>query len=178
MSGDLLLKLRSENVSVSATDDYRDRVSLLDNFSLLLSSVKLSDQHTFTCMQTDRTDIKEFYIDVVVHSESTLGFQKNGDGPRRLAKLLINLLFFCTAEAPTELSITNKAEDLEIGKPTKVWLFFFFFFYFSKWQTVSISPPAATNQGKSLHLSRGISKARWRHRYYSNEFSQVILMNT
>lgn len=69
MSGDLLLKLRDENVSVSNTEDYKDRVSLLANFSLLLSSVKLSDQHTFTCMQTDISDIKEFYIDVVVHSE-------------------------------------------------------------------------------------------------------------
>lgn len=60
---------------------------------------------------------------------------------------LINLSFFCIAEAPTELSITDKAEDLEIGKPTKVRLFFFFFP--SERQTFS-SPPAATNQGKSL----------------------------
>lgn len=69
MSGDLLLKRRGENVSFSDTDEYRGRVSLLANFSLLLSSVKLSDQHTFTCVQTDISDIKEFFIGVVVHSE-------------------------------------------------------------------------------------------------------------
>lgn len=69
LSGDLLVKRRDQNVSVSATDDYKDRVSMSDNFSLLLSSAKLSDQRTFTCMQADGSDIQEFSISVVVYSE-------------------------------------------------------------------------------------------------------------
>lgn len=90
LSGDLLVKQRDQNVSVSATDDYKDRVSMSANFSLLLSSAKLSDQRTFTCMQADGSDIKEFNINVVVY------------------------------KAPMEVSITDKAEELEIGKPTKL----------------------------------------------------------
>lgn len=69
LSGDLLVKQRDQNVSVSATGDYKDRVSMSANFSLLLSSAKLSDQRTFTCMQADGYDIKEFTINVVVYSE-------------------------------------------------------------------------------------------------------------
>lgn len=59
-------------MTVSATDDYKDRVSMSANFSLLLSSAKLSDQHTFTCMQADGSDIQEFSINVVVYSELIL----------------------------------------------------------------------------------------------------------
>ncbi|XP_075892411.1 CD166 antigen homolog A-like isoform X1 [Nelusetta ayraudi] len=90
LSGDLLVKRRDQNVSVSATDDYKDRVSMSANFSLLLSSAKLSDQRTFTCMQADGSDIQEFSTSVVVY------------------------------KAPMEVSITDKAEELEIGKPTKL----------------------------------------------------------
>lgn len=48
-----------------------------------------------------------------------------------------------------EVSITDKAEELEIGKPTKVGFFFvvFLLFFFSKCQTIFFTP---TNQGKSL----------------------------
>lgn len=47
-----------------------------------------------------------------------------------------------------EVSITNKAEELEIGKPTKVGFFCCFFYsFFSKCQTIFFTP---TNQGKSL----------------------------
>lgn len=173
-----LLKLKGGNVTVNAAAaDYKDRVSLLANFSLLLSSLKLSDQHTFSCMQTDSSDIKEFHIDVVVHSE--LGRWIPANGPTRTPNPHIKrfLLFFFVfiAEAPTHLSVTDMAEDLEIGKPTKVGLFFCFF---PQLPNIFSSPAGATNQGEIPHSSRGISKVLWRHRYYSNEFSQVILMNT
>lgn len=73
-----------------------------------------------------------------------------------------------------EVSITDKAEELEIGKPTKVGVFLVFFF-FSKCQTIFFY---SYKSREIPHLCRGVLKARRRHRYYSNEFSQVILMNT
>lgn len=62
---------------------------------------------------------KKFYINARARLRCAV------NAPLYLQKPVINRFFFM-AEAPTELSITDKAEDLEIGKPTKVGLFFFF----------------------------------------------------
>lgn len=74
-----------------------------------------------------------------------------------------------------EVSITDKAEELEIGKPTKVGFFFFFTLFFLQMPNYFFY---SYKSREIPHLSRGVLKARRRHRYYSNEFSQVILMNT
>ena len=70
--GDLLVKNANQNVSITATDEYKGRVSLAANSSLLLSSAKLTDQRTFTCMMVLSSDIKEFPVSVEIYSEYEL----------------------------------------------------------------------------------------------------------
>ncbi|XP_030008620.1 CD166 antigen homolog A-like isoform X1 [Sphaeramia orbicularis] len=89
LSGDLLVK-KQQNVSVSATDEYKHRVSMAANSSLLLSAARLSDQRTFTCMVVTDADITEFPVNVVIY------------------------------KTPAGLEISDKAEELEIGKLTKL----------------------------------------------------------
>lgn len=60
------------NVTVMATDEYKDRVSMAANSSLLLSEAKLADQRTFTCMAVASSDVTEYPVNVVVYSEYTL----------------------------------------------------------------------------------------------------------
>lgn len=69
LSGDLLLKQRNQNASISTTDEYKGRVSMAEDFSLLLSAAKLSDQRTFTCMVVAHADISEYPVNVLVYSE-------------------------------------------------------------------------------------------------------------
>ncbi|KAM6988693.1 CD166 antigen homolog A-like isoform 2-T2 [Tautogolabrus adspersus] len=90
LPGDLLVKQKNQNVSISATDEYKGRVSLAANSSLLLSAATLSDQRTFTCMVVAGADIAEFPVTVVIN------------------------------KMPAELEIYDKAEELEIGKLTKL----------------------------------------------------------
>lgn len=70
ISGDLLVKKLDQNVSVLASDEYRTRVSMADNSSLLLSAAKLLDQRTFTCMIVVGSNIKEYPVNVIIYSES------------------------------------------------------------------------------------------------------------
>ncbi|XP_026219195.1 CD166 antigen homolog isoform X1 [Anabas testudineus] len=90
LTGDLLVKRNNLNVSISATDEYKGRVSMALNSSLLLSAAKLSDQRTFTCMVVSVADITEYPVNVVIY------------------------------KTPAGLEISDRVEELEIGKPTKL----------------------------------------------------------
>lgn len=90
ISGDLLVKWKGQNVSISATDEYKVRINMADNSSLLLSEAKLTDQRTFTCMVVTGADIPEYPVNVVIY------------------------------KTPEGLEISDKAEELEIGKLTKL----------------------------------------------------------
>ncbi|XP_054649976.1 CD166 antigen homolog isoform X2 [Dunckerocampus dactyliophorus] len=89
LSGDLLVKQKDRNLSISATDEYSGRINMAANLSLLLNAAKLTDQRTFTCMVV-LGDIKEYPVQVVIN------------------------------KAPTEVEISDKAEELEFGKLTKL----------------------------------------------------------
>lgn len=69
VSGDLLVKPKDQNATVIANDEYKGRVSMADNSSLLLSAATLSDQKTFTCMVVAGADIVEYPVHVLIHSE-------------------------------------------------------------------------------------------------------------
>lgn len=90
LSGDLLVKQKNQNVSISATDEYKGRVSMAANSSLLLSEAKLVDQRTFTCMVVAGADITEYPVNVVIY------------------------------KTPAGLEISDKAEEIEIGKLNKL----------------------------------------------------------
>lgn len=90
LPGDLLVRQKDQNASIIASDEYKDRVSMAANSSLLLSAAKLTDQRTFTCMVVAGADITEYPVNVVIY------------------------------KMPGDLEISDKAEELEIGKPTKL----------------------------------------------------------
>ncbi|XP_034557572.1 LOW QUALITY PROTEIN: CD166 antigen homolog [Notolabrus celidotus] len=90
LPGDLLVKQKNQNVSISATDEYKGRVSLAANSSLLLSEATLSDQRTFTCMVVAGADIAEYPVNMVIY------------------------------KTPAGLEILDKAEEIAIGKLTKL----------------------------------------------------------
>ncbi|KAM4627814.1 activated leukocyte cell adhesion molecule b isoform 2-T2 [Polymixia lowei] len=89
-SGDLLVQQNDLNVTIAASTEYKGRVSMAENSSLLISAAKLSDQKTFTCMVVAGGDITEYPVNVLIH------------------------------KAPSGLEISEKAEELEIGKLTKL----------------------------------------------------------
>ncbi|KAM9348266.1 CD166 antigen homolog A [Symphorus nematophorus] len=70
--GDLLIKqARSDEPTVQATDDYAQRVSIDDKFSLLITQASLKDQKTFTCMVVSETNLMEYPVSVSVHKKPT-----------------------------------------------------------------------------------------------------------
>lgn len=68
--GDLLIKqARNDQATVQATDDYAQRISIDDKFSLLITQASLKDQKTFTCMVVSDTNLMEFPVSVLVYSK-------------------------------------------------------------------------------------------------------------
>ncbi|XP_067364230.1 CD166 antigen homolog A-like isoform X2 [Channa argus] len=86
----LLIMDKNQSISITATDEYRDRISMAPNSSLLLSAAKLTDQRAFICMVVTREDITEYPVNVVIY------------------------------KTPAGLEISDKVEELEIGKLTKL----------------------------------------------------------
>ncbi|KAM6907583.1 CD166 antigen homolog [Xenentodon cancila] len=69
-AADLLVKqVRSNQVTIQATDGYAQRVSIDDKYSLLITKASLRDQKTFTCMVVSPVDIKEYLVQVFVHKK-------------------------------------------------------------------------------------------------------------
>ncbi|MBN3297969.1 C166A protein, partial [Amia calva] len=65
---DLLTKqAQKEDVKIVAENDYKDRISVATNYSLLISQAKLQDQNTFTCMVVTPGDITEYSVTVHVY---------------------------------------------------------------------------------------------------------------
>lgn len=62
----------NNEITVLTTDEYKGRVNMAENSSLLLSEVKLADQKTFTCMVVASSDVIEYPFNVVVYSEYRL----------------------------------------------------------------------------------------------------------
>ncbi|XP_071317643.1 CD166 antigen homolog A isoform X3 [Trachinotus anak] len=68
--GDLLIKqARSDQATVQATDNYAQRISIDDKFSLLITQASLTDQKTFTCMVVSESNLMEFPVSVVVNKK-------------------------------------------------------------------------------------------------------------
>ncbi|XP_051793629.1 CD166 antigen homolog [Acanthochromis polyacanthus] len=68
--GDLLIKqTRNDQATIQATDDYAQRVSTDDKFSLLINQASLKDQRTFTCMVVSVTDLLEYPVSVIVYKK-------------------------------------------------------------------------------------------------------------
>ncbi|XP_030632374.1 activated leukocyte cell adhesion molecule b [Chanos chanos] len=65
-SGDLIVKSRGQNATVSASEEYQDRVSVSEDLSLHIAKTTLTDEKVFTCMVVVGADILEFPIHVTI----------------------------------------------------------------------------------------------------------------
>uniref|UniRef100_A0A8C6S316 Activated leukocyte cell adhesion molecule a n=1 Tax=Neogobius melanostomus TaxID=47308 RepID=A0A8C6S316_9GOBI len=88
--GDLLVKQDQKEATVQATDGYAQRVSIDDNYNLLISEATLMDQRTFTCMVVSVSNLNEFPVSIQVHKK------------------------------PSALQIMDQAQVLHKDKPTMV----------------------------------------------------------
>lgn len=69
-SGDILLKqAQKDEPKIIAIDSYKDRASIGPDSSLLISQAALDDQRVFTCMVVSMYNLKEYPVEVEVHSE-------------------------------------------------------------------------------------------------------------
>ncbi|CAM4729914.1 unnamed protein product [Leuciscus chuanchicus] len=76
--GDLLVKQAvKEQATVSATDGYKNRVSIAANSSLLISQGSLTDQRVFTCMVVSFSNLEEFPVEVKVYKKPSTPVIKN-----------------------------------------------------------------------------------------------------
>ncbi|KPP77310.1 CD166 antigen A precursor-like [Scleropages formosus] len=111
--GDLLVKqAHMDEVTIQATGFYKDRVSMGNDSSLLISRATLEDQKTFTCMEVGPADIKEYSTNVLVYSEYSGEITAND-----LAEGFAGL---GGGEKPSAPQIKDKVKELENGKLTAV----------------------------------------------------------
>ncbi|KAI4884949.1 hypothetical protein NFI96_016665 [Prochilodus magdalenae] len=93
-SGDLLVKqAQKDEAKISATDGYKDRISIMPDSSLQITKATLADQRVFTCMVVSMSNLNEYLVKVDVHKR------------------------------PSAPEIRNKASQLENGKLTPVSVF-------------------------------------------------------
>ncbi|KAJ8399039.1 hypothetical protein AAFF_G00417060 [Aldrovandia affinis] len=65
--GDILTKASDpEEANIQATNNYKDRVSIAPNASLLIANATLDDKKTFTCMVVTMGDVKEYPVSIEV----------------------------------------------------------------------------------------------------------------
>lgn len=54
---------------ITATDSYKNRTSIEPDSSLLILQAVIDDQRLFTCMVVSMSNLKEYPVEVEVHSE-------------------------------------------------------------------------------------------------------------
>lgn len=62
------MKRAGQNASVSDDVNYKTRVSMKEDFSLVITKVTMDDQRTFTCMVV-AGDILEFPVELSIYSK-------------------------------------------------------------------------------------------------------------
>ncbi len=67
--GNILVKHRDQNATVSNDVNYKNRVSIKKDFSLVITQVAIADQRTFTCMVVEKEDIFEYPVQLAIYSE-------------------------------------------------------------------------------------------------------------
>ncbi len=65
----LVKQAQKDEATISATDGYKSRVSIAANSSLLISQSSLADQRVFTCIVVTFNNLKEYSVEVKIHSE-------------------------------------------------------------------------------------------------------------
>ncbi|XP_051539673.1 CD166 antigen homolog A isoform X2 [Myxocyprinus asiaticus] len=76
--GDLLVKqVQKDDAIMSATDGYKNRVSIATNSSLLITQGSLTDQRIFTCLVVSLTNLDEYPVEVKVYKKPSAPVIKN-----------------------------------------------------------------------------------------------------
>ncbi|XP_052471806.1 CD166 antigen homolog A-like isoform X1 [Carassius gibelio] len=86
--GNILVKQQNQNASIHADVNYKNRVSIKKDFSLVITQVTMVDQRTFTCMAVGKEDILEYPVQLTIY------------------------------KAPSQPEITNLTTAMAVGKPT------------------------------------------------------------
>ncbi|XP_051962500.1 activated leukocyte cell adhesion molecule b isoform X3 [Xyrauchen texanus] len=87
-SGNILVKQAGQNASLLEDVKYKNRASIKEDFSLVITQVTMDDQKTFTCMVVVGEDILENTVQLLIY------------------------------KAPSQPKITKEATVMEIGKLT------------------------------------------------------------
>lgn len=97
-AGDLLVKHpQKDEASVSATDGYKNRVSIAENSSLLITQGSLTDQRVFTCMVVSLSNLQEYSVEVKVYKIPSAPVIKNK--AKELENGKLTMLGDCVAES-------------------------------------------------------------------------------
>lgn len=64
-----MVKHQDQNATVSNDVNYKNRVSIKKDFSLVITQVTMADQRTFTCMVVGKEDILEYTIQLAIYSK-------------------------------------------------------------------------------------------------------------
>ncbi|XP_016144138.1 activated leukocyte cell adhesion molecule b isoform X1 [Sinocyclocheilus grahami] len=86
--GNILVKQLDQNATISTDVNYKNRVSIKKDFSLIITQVTMADQRTFTCMLVWKEDILEYPVQLTIY------------------------------KVPSHPQITNLTTAMAIGKPT------------------------------------------------------------
>uniref|UniRef100_A0A9J8B419 Activated leukocyte cell adhesion molecule b n=1 Tax=Cyprinus carpio carpio TaxID=630221 RepID=A0A9J8B419_CYPCA len=86
--GNILVKQLDQNATISPDVNYKNRVSIKKDFSLVITQVTMTDQRTFTCMVVEKDDILEYPVQVTIY------------------------------KVPSQPQITNLTTAMAVGKPT------------------------------------------------------------
>ncbi|XP_051719665.1 activated leukocyte cell adhesion molecule b isoform X2 [Ctenopharyngodon idella] len=88
--GNILVKQTGQNATISNDVNYKNRVGIKKDFSLIIRQVTMADQKTFTCMVVGKEDIFEYPIQLVIY------------------------------KVPSQPQITNQTTTMAVGKLTKL----------------------------------------------------------
>ncbi|XP_050985925.1 activated leukocyte cell adhesion molecule b isoform X2 [Labeo rohita] len=86
--GNILVKNLNQNVSISNDVNYKNRVSIKKDFSLVITQVTMADRRTFTCIVVGQSDLLEYPVQLAIY------------------------------KVPSQPQITNLTTAMAIGKPT------------------------------------------------------------
>ncbi|RXN29721.1 CD166 antigen -like protein [Labeo rohita] len=66
--GNILVKNLNQNVSISNDVNYKNRVSIKKDFSLVITQVTMADRRTFTCIVVGQSDLLEYPVQLAIYT--------------------------------------------------------------------------------------------------------------
>uniref|UniRef100_H3BXC9 Activated leukocyte cell adhesion molecule a n=1 Tax=Tetraodon nigroviridis TaxID=99883 RepID=H3BXC9_TETNG len=120
--GDLLIKqAHSDSPTIQATDEYKQRVSIDKDYSLLITGASLNDQRTFTCMVVSESNLLEYPVSVLVHkAPSVVEIQDQFQFLQKDKPVTLGTCSATNAHPPATLTWTKNGKPLEADGKTVI----------------------------------------------------------